>query len=203
MNNATIYNSVLAGAAGALTQNRFIGTNTSGYISYAALIAQYTDALIPAGALNYSNGWLIQGITSGVLSNRFPTSDAQARNVATTIASLYNSLTNSIATQPINGSTVNYGGSVLLGLADANNYVRIASNAPCTATVQKDATLNLPVDTLFILSQTGSGPLTIVADAGVVINVPASQTLTLTEQWAQVCLRKVAANTWDLVGGLG
>lgn len=103
-----------------------------------------------------------------------------------------------------NGLTVEHdGGNFILRSGDANNYLRVSSAAPTEVLIPNDSVFNFPVNTIIILMQGGSGSVTITADGGVVINYPASLTLTIAEQYAQVYLRKVAANTWDACGGLG
>lgn len=104
---------------------------------------------------------------------------------------------------PLNGSTRNYSqATVLLDYQDANNYIRQSWPSACSVVVQSDAIVDFPVDTLIIVCQAGAGAITIIAGSGVALNIPPSLSLTLIEQFCQVSLRKVAANTWDVIGGL-
>lgn len=75
--------------------------------------------------------------------------------------------------------------------ASANNF-----------TVPPNSSVAFPVGWSLEVWQKGVGQTTIVAGSGVTILYPSSKTLKMTEQGSGASLRKVATNTWRLVGDM-
>ncbi|TGE26903.1 hypothetical protein [Hymenobacter metallicola] len=87
-----------------------------------------------------------------------------------------------------------------LDLADAGNIVPVNAGAAVTVWVPTDAAANFPVGTVLEIEQQGAGQVTVAAGAGVTLNGYGG--LKTAGQYASVGLRKVAANTWILKGGV-
>ena len=92
--------------------------------------------------------------------------------------------------------------SQTLALTDAFKYVRVSFATAVSLHVPANATVAFPIGTLIVVCQSGAGALTLVADGATVLNKPASKSLVFAEQYSQVALKKVATDTWDVVGGL-
>lgn len=83
---------------------------------------------------------------------------------------------------------------------DAGNYLRFTNGSAINLTVPADAVLDFPIDTNIHIRQAGAGTITFVEDTDITINAPANGSLVSAGQGATLALKKVAANTWDLVG---
>jgi hypothetical protein len=102
-------------------------------------------------------------------------------------------------TQAINAQT---GTSYTFVLADADKLVTCSNASPFTLTVPPNSSVAFPVGTRIDVAQLGAGQVTIDEDSGVTVNVPASLTLLLAEQYAEVTLTKLGTDTWILAGNL-
>jgi hypothetical protein len=87
-------------------------------------------------------------------------------------------------------------------LADALRVVRMNNSSANTVTIPPNSAVAFPVGTVLEVWQQGAGQTTIVAGSGVTIRVAATFTLKLAEQYAGCSLRKMAADTWYLIGNL-
>lgn len=87
-----------------------------------------------------------------------------------------------------------------LGLTDAQKYIRTTSSSATTITVPPQASVAWLADTEIVITQTGTGQVTIAAGAGVTINT--AETLKSAKRYAAMTLKRVAENAWDLFGNL-
>lgn len=85
---------------------------------------------------------------------------------------------------------------------DEHRVVPRSNASTQTTIVPPYSEVPFPIGTVITLEQTGAGAMTVVAGAGVTLNKLASQTLTAAGQNAIVQLRKTAAGTWTVFGGL-
>ena len=92
------------------------------------------------------------------------------------------------------------GTSDTLVLLDAGKYLRTTNGSAVAVTVPAEATVDYNVGTQIVLTQAGSGQITVVQDTGVTINTP--ETLLLRQQFSSATLTKVGADEWDLIGDL-
>lgn len=97
--------------------------------------------------------------------------------------------------------TVDTGTTYTYVLADANGYKRHLNAASIAATVPPNSSVAFPIGTKITVEQTGAGQVTITAGSGVTVNMPATLTLKLKEQWSVGYLTKVGTNVWTLAGG--
>ena len=70
-----------------------------------------------------------------------------------------------------------------------------------TLTVPPDSEVNFSIGAQILLTQTGSGTITVTAGSGVTVN-SANSYLAFSAQYAGATLLKTAANTWSLFGNL-
>ena len=90
--------------------------------------------------------------------------------------------------------------SYTLVLTDKDKLVEISNASANNLTVPLNATAAFPIGSQINILQTGAGPTTVVATAGVTIN--ATPGLKLRAQWSSATLIKRAENTWVLIGDL-
>lgn len=107
------------------------------------------------------------------------------------------SVTGAKLSTSINAQT---GTSYTAVLGDANNVVTMTNAAASTFTVPANASAAIPVGSSLEVWQGGAGQVTVVADTGVTILYHADLTLKLKGQESGCSLRKVATNTWRLIG---
>ena len=96
---------------------------------------------------------------------------------------------------PINSQAANY----TLVLADAGKVIR--ATAAADITIPPNSAVAFPVGTVVNVRAAAAGAVGVVEGSGVTVNIPAGFTLDLAGQWSEVSLHKVAADTWDGVGG--
>lgn len=87
-----------------------------------------------------------------------------------------------------------------LTLSDASSYIRMNKGTSVTLTVPTNASVAFPVGTNLTVRQVGAGQVTVAEASGVTINTP--ETLLMNGQYQTVSLVKVAADEWDIAGGL-
>jgi hypothetical protein len=87
-------------------------------------------------------------------------------------------------------------------LGDANNVVQMDVATSNTFTVPPNSSVAFPIGSSLELWQKGAGQTTITGGSGVTILYHASLTLKLKGQNSGASLRKVATDTWRLVGDL-
>lgn len=98
--------------------------------------------------------------------------------------------------------TANAGTAITLALTDASKYIRTTDAAGVTITVPPQSSAAWPADTEIHIEQAGVGAVTIAAGAGVTINKPTGYNAKTMSQYAVVTLKRVAADTWTLIGAL-
>lgn len=98
---------------------------------------------------------------------------------------------------PIVQKTASY---TLSALSERDSVIEIASGSAVTLTVPTNSTVAYPVGTSIDILQTGTGQITVAANAGVTIN--ATPGLKLRTQWSGATLFKRATDTWVLYGDL-
>lgn len=86
-------------------------------------------------------------------------------------------------------------------LTDAQEMVTMSNASPITATVPTNASVAYPIGTQIDVVQIGVGKVTFVAAGGVTISSQGSQ-LSIAAQYVGVSLKKIATNTWILLGNL-
>lgn len=83
--------------------------------------------------------------------------------------------------------------------AQVTQYLRFTNDSAKTLTVQPDATEPMPADAEWNLYNEGDNDLTVIADVGVTINIPASGSLIIPKNGV-AALKRVATDVYDLVG---
>jgi hypothetical protein len=87
-------------------------------------------------------------------------------------------------------------------IGDANNVVQMNVASANTFTVPPNSSVAFPVGSSLEVWQQGAGQTTITAGAGVTILYHSALTLKMKGQNSGASLRKVATNTWRLVGDM-
>ena len=88
-------------------------------------------------------------------------------------------------------------------LTDAGRTVTRSRATAQTLTLPQDSAVAFPVGTEIKVIQTGAGALTFQAGSGATMQRDAFYTAVARGQHARVTATKVAANTWNISGGLG
>lgn len=101
---------------------------------------------------------------------------------------------------PLNITINEQTSSYVVAPIDAGRQIEMKSSSAIILSVDTDANVLLPIGTVIVVVQTGSGQLSISPFAGVTIN--ATPGLNLRTQWSVATLTKRAANTWLLAGDL-
>jgi hypothetical protein len=81
---------------------------------------------------------------------------------------------------------------------DAFDYIRFTNGSAITVTVQNQAGTTWPADTEILMEQAGAGQITVTGATSVTI--VSSQTLKSGKQYAVIGLKRVAENSWVLIG---
>lgn len=84
-------------------------------------------------------------------------------------------------------------------LADANKYLWFSDGAAIAFTIPPHADVAFPVDTVITVEQSGAGQVTLTPGAGVTLRSRGGA-LKTAGQFAVVQLKKLAANTWTVLG---
>lgn len=85
------------------------------------------------------------------------------------------------------------------GLADAEGYIRCTSGSPVVVTIPPNSSVAFTVKTVISIEQAGAGTVTLAADAGVTLNSRGGL-LSLAGQYAVAQVKKVATDTWTVIG---
>jgi len=93
------------------------------------------------------------------------------------------------------------GTSRTLAFSDIGNYIRCTNAAATTVTIPPNASVTIPTGAEVIIFQAGAGQVTIAAGAGVTLNSKEGN-LKISAQYAAVTCKKVATDTWDVIGDL-
>ena len=88
-----------------------------------------------------------------------------------------------------------------LALTDSGNYIRCTNAAATTVTIPPNSSVAFPTGAEVIIFQAGAGQVTIAAGAGVTLNSKEGN-LKISAQYAAVTCKKVATDTWDVIGDL-
>lgn len=91
---------------------------------------------------------------------------------------------------------------IALVIGDAENGVAGVSAGAHNLNVPTNTSVPFPVGTSILISQDGTGQITIVPAGGVTINVNAALTLKLSTQWSVASLVKRGTDVWQLSGDL-
>ena len=87
-----------------------------------------------------------------------------------------------------------------LTIADANTIIPVNSSSTTTISVPTDASVNFDIGTQIIIVQMGTGAATVAAVNSGTTAVNGKNGVETSDQYATICLFKVAANSW-IVGG--
>ena len=93
------------------------------------------------------------------------------------------------------------GTSRTLAFSDIGNYIRCTNAAATTVTIPPNASVTIPTGAEVIIFQAGAGQVTIAAGAGVTLNSKEGN-LKISAQYAAATCKKVATDTWDVIGDL-
>lgn len=88
-------------------------------------------------------------------------------------------------------------------LTDAGKYLRFTSTGSSVLTVPANSSEAFPIGTDIAVEQGNTGAVSLVADAGVTINVASGFDLKTGGQFGVISLKKVATDEWTLFGNLG
>jgi len=97
---------------------------------------------------------------------------------------------------PFSKTVTEAGTSVNITRAHIGAYVRMTSSSANAFNLLRDSSVDIPIDCEGHVRMAGTGQTTIVAGTGVTINGP----LTLDGQHSVVTWKKVAADTYDVMG---
>ena len=79
-----------------------------------------------------------------------------------------------------------------------NTLIRMTKSTATNLTFANDTDINLPIGSLVLISQNGTGQVTIVPASGVTIYSP--YTLNIATQYGKITAIKTAANQWEIEG---
>jgi hypothetical protein len=88
-----------------------------------------------------------------------------------------------------------------LGVNDTGKALLTTNSSPVTITIPADSTYNFSVGQTFVVSQIGTGAVTIAAAVGVTLNSKSSY-VNLSGRYAEARLLKTASDVWLLSGDL-
>lgn len=97
--------------------------------------------------------------------------------------------------------TTQTGTAYTADLTDADDYIRFTNAAAVSFTIPPNSAEPFPLGTVIEMEQAGAGALSVVPGSGVTINSRGAD-LTLAGQYSVAALKKVATDTWTLVGDL-
>lgn len=126
-----------------------------------------------------------------------PTGTLASTNVQTAIQEVDTKVEN--LPNPIATVVTEAGTAKTLADTDASTYIRFTSTSPVTVTIP---TMVGAIGNEFHLRQAATGLVTLVA-SGTTINTPFGGTLALAGLGATVTLKRVAVDTYDLMGQVG
>lgn len=104
-----------------------------------------------------------------------------------------------------NQSIVTVTNNKIFVLTDNKSFQLCTNTVAINLTVSADSTTNFEIGSYIDISQDSTGSVTIIADTGVEIKRQGSTAISnhvLVGQYAIAHLKKVAANSWRLYGGL-
>ena len=87
-----------------------------------------------------------------------------------------------------------------LTLADSGEVVEMSSAESLVVTVPANSAVQFPIGTVILISQYGTGPVTVAPAAGVSVRTASS--LTTRVRYSEMSLRKRAADEWVASGDL-
>lgn len=91
-------------------------------------------------------------------------------------------------------------GSYTLALTDAGKLVEVTAATSATVTVPPNSSVPFPIGIVVNVFQYGAGQVSVAAGTGVTVLTPAS--LTVRVRYAEISLRKRAADEWVVAGDL-
>ena len=94
---------------------------------------------------------------------------------------------------------IGYSASHTLVIGDAEGYLYFTNSASATLTVPPEASVAFPIGTVIYIESAGTGALDIAAGSGVTVNSRGAA-LTMAWQYAAAQLKKVASDTWTVLG---
>lgn len=86
-------------------------------------------------------------------------------------------------------------------LTDNGNYIRTTNSSATTITIPPNSSVAFPIGAEIVLIQAGTGQVTFVAGSGVTLNSKDSN-LKLSARYSAATCKKVATDTWDIIGDL-
>lgn len=151
-------------------------------------------------------------ITGGTINNTTIGATTPSSGVFTTVTASGGTLNNVVigGTTPAAGSfttiagyraIVTTTGSKTLALTDASTFQYCTSGSATVLTIPLNATVAFPIGTEIEIFQSGAGQVSVAATGGVTIN-SVSSNLKISAQYGGATLKKVATDTWVLVGSL-
>lgn len=164
-------------------------TNTD----YSARIYRYAGVNGACGFHSYGTAGISINSVGGAVSLTY----ANSTKLATTSTGIdVTGIVNSYGLSPLVTVSAT---SKTFALADAGTYQRFTSGSATTCTVPTNASVAYPIGSEIHIRRAANANLTIVASSGVTINAPSGGTLVLTNNMT-CTLKKVATDTWDLIG---
>lgn len=109
---------------------------------------------------------------------------------------------NSFPLGPYEAENALTGASNTLSMAALGKRTTVSHGSATQLTVPPNSDVAYAVGTILNIAQIGAGQVEIVQGSGVTVNVSATYTRFLREQWSQAQLWKQATNTWLLTGDL-
>lgn len=98
------------------------------------------------------------------------------------------------------GEVLSYATNKTLIISDAEKYLRCTATGNTTLTIPPNGDVAFPIGTSIHHRTAGDGKVTFVPGTAVTLEVPFGQTLTTPGAGATITLKKVAENTWDIIG---
>jgi hypothetical protein len=201
--NLTLSGDTITGTNGVLIQStgsgQAIGLSPKG-AAQVRIFSQDASNAVPLRFYNSASTQYIEfkaGTLSGNTTWTWPTADAAGAWVSDGAGA-----TSFTASPSIYRAIVSVSGtSKTFALSDANTFQQCTNGSTVTLTVDTNANVAFPVGTEIDIFQEGAGQVVIAAAGGVTIE-SAFSNLKIAVQYGGATLKKLATNTWCLVGNL-
>lgn len=199
MTGGTFAGAALNGTLGATTPAAVVATTLTATDASVISVSSSSDALriTQTGA---GNALLVEDSTNPDSS---PFVVNASGNVGIGTSSPTNKLDVSGTARATQGMPIitEAGTAKTLALTDNGGYVRTTSGSAVTITVPLNSSVAFPTGAEIVVFQDGAGLVTFAATGGVTIKSKDSN-LSLGGQYSAATLKKVATDTWDLIGDL-
>lgn len=98
---------------------------------------------------------------------------------------------------------INKTGDSIFALTEEGTAIHVNATTDSTLTIPLNTSVDFPIGTEIEIIRLGTGAVTIAAASGVVLNGENGANRLIPQQYAGALVRKIATNTWIIIGALG